>query len=75
MVSEEGGDILETHTKSGAEDLSLHHVNLQDAIRHGQELHCPVQLGVYGVAAVAGANESWFTHRMLTWDDPAKKWG
>ena len=75
IISEESGDILETHTKSGAEDISLHHVNLQASIRHGEELHCPVQLGVYGVAAVDGANESWFTHRMLTWDDPAKKWG
>ena len=74
IVAEGSGDVLETHSKSGAEAIPLHHVNLQNAIRHGEELHCPVQLGAYGVAAVAGANESWFTHRMLTWDDPAKKW-
>ncbi len=74
IVAEEGGEVLESHSKSGAEAIPLHHINLQNSIRHGQQLHCPVQLGVYAVAAVAGANESWVTHRMLTWDDPAKEW-
>ena len=74
IVSEETSEVLQTHTRSGAEEIALHHVNLQEAIRHGEELHCPVQLGVYAVAAVDGANQSWFSHRMLSWDDSARRW-
>ena len=74
IVSEETSEVLQTHTRSGAEEIALHHVNLQDAIRRGEELHCPVQLGVYGVAALDGANQSWLSRRMLSWDDSAQKW-
>ena len=39
------------HKKSGAEDVFLHHRNLQNAIRKGEALNCPVELGYYGVVA------------------------
>ncbi len=74
IVSESDREVLETHEKSGAEDIALHHGNLQGAIRNDEELHCPVELGVYGVTAVRGANQSWFSHRMLEWNDADKKW-
>ncbi len=74
IISESDGEILETHRKSGAEDIALHHVNLQNAIRKDEGLHCPVELGVYGVTAVRGANLSWFSHRLLEWNDTGKKW-
>ena len=39
------------HTKSGAEDILLHHRNLHNAIRKNEALNCPVELGYYGVVA------------------------
>ncbi len=38
-----------THQKKGAEDLTLHHRNLQAAIRTGDALNCDCMLGMYGV--------------------------
>lgn len=74
IVDEESGEVVETHEKSGGENIALHHQNLQAAIRDGDTLHCPVELGVYGLTAVAGANQSWFEKRLLTWDNQAKVW-
>ena len=46
------GEVKEVvHTKSGAEDVLLHHRNLHNAIRKNEPLNCPVELGYYGVVA------------------------
>jgi predicted dehydrogenase len=59
---------LAEHRKSGGEDIVLHHTNFHNHLRHGEELNCPAELGLAGVAAVCMANESWRTGRMLAWD-------
>ena len=67
------GEVLAEHTKSGAEDINLHHTNLHTAIRDGAELNCPVELGMAGVSAVCMANESWRTGQMMGWDPKLEK--
>jgi predicted dehydrogenase len=59
---------LAEHRKTGGEDIVLHHTNLHNHLRNGEELNCPAHLGLAGVAAVCMANESWRTGRMLAWD-------
>ncbi len=71
---EASGEVVETHEKSGGERIDLHHQNLLAAIRDGQPLACPAELGVFGLTAVAGANDSWFQKRMMAWDDSTKSW-
>lgn len=69
IISErEQGKVLETHTKSGAENIGLHHKNHFDTIRGKAELNCPAELGYAGVLAVDMANESWFKGKVLEWD-------
>ncbi len=74
IISESDGAIIEIHQSSGAEDISLHHINLQDAIRSDKELNCPVELGLYAATALIGANQSWLSRRTLKWDDSNNKW-
>ena len=74
IVDEASGETVESHVRTGGEDIGLHHENLLAAIREGQDLKCPAELGAYGVAAVAGANQSWFEKRMMKWDAVAKAW-
>ena len=75
-IVEEGSDaILEIHEKTGAEDEALHHRNLISAMGGTrQELTCPAELGVYGVVAMAGANQSWADKKMLAWDAESQQW-
>jgi len=68
-IVDENGDVVESHTKTGGEDVTLHHKNLQAAIRDGEPLKCPVELGVYGMVPVVMANESCFQNRSMRWDD------
>ncbi len=68
IVAEKGGEIVETHKKTGGEDLSLHHRNLHGAIRDGVALHCPVELGLHGLVAARMGNLSWFQQKMVAWD-------
>jgi predicted dehydrogenase len=56
------------HTKTGAENVGLHHRNLQNAIRKGEELKCGVDLGYYGVVAANLGNESYRRRQYLAWD-------
>ncbi|MPY89923.1 MAG: gfo/Idh/MocA family oxidoreductase [Luteitalea sp.] len=74
IVDEESREVVETHKKSGDESIPLHYGNFHAAIRHGEALNCPATLGLYGVVAVAGANQSWFERRMLAWDATTRKW-
>jgi predicted dehydrogenase len=57
-----------THTKSGAEDLALHHRNLQNAIRKNEELNCDCNLGYYGVVAAEMGNWSYRKRKYMKWD-------
>lgn len=63
----EGLELRETHEKSGAEDVGLMHRNFHAAIREGAPLHCPAELGHYGVVACVLANEAWRQGAVMHW--------
>ena len=69
IISEKDGKVIESHKKTGGEDLVPHHKNHHDAIRNGAELNCPPELGLYGVAAARMGNLSWFEQKTVAWDD------
>ncbi len=73
IVSQKDGKVVETHEKTGGEDVVPHHKNHHAAIRHGAELNCPPELGLYGVVAVRMGNLSWFKRRMMEWNDRKRK--
>lgn len=73
VAKDKDGKVLAEHKKSGAEDVSLHHTNLHNHMRNGEELNCPVELGMAGVVAVNMANESWRSSRMMGWDTENEK--
>jgi predicted dehydrogenase len=57
-----------THKKTGAEDVTLHHRNLQAAIRKNEMLKCDHKLGFYGVVACMMGVQSFRNRRYLKWD-------
>jgi predicted dehydrogenase len=57
-----------TYEKKGAESLTLHHRNLQAAIRENQPLNCDATLGLYGVAICDMAVASFRQRQYLKWD-------
>jgi predicted dehydrogenase len=57
-----------SYEKKGAEDLTLHHRNLQAAIRENQPLNCDATLGLYGVVLCDMAVESYRKRQYLKWD-------
>jgi predicted dehydrogenase len=57
-----------THRKSGAEALDLHHRNLLNAIRKGEELKCPAELGYYGVVACDLGVQAFRKQQYMKWD-------
>ena len=59
--------------KTGAEEVDLHHRNLQAAIRGGEKLRCDAQLGLYGVAVCEMAVESYRRRQYLKWDPGKQK--
>jgi predicted dehydrogenase len=61
------------HKKSGGEDITLHHRNLQNAIRGGEVLKCDVMTGYYGVVAVRLAVESYRKSKYMKWDARREK--
>ena len=42
VAKDKDGKVLGEHKKSGAEDIKLHHTNLHNHLRNGEELNCPV---------------------------------
>ena len=56
------------HKKSGKEDTVLHHKNLHNAIRLGEALKTPVELGYYGVVASQVGVQSLRKQQYMTWD-------
>jgi len=67
------GASLFTHKKNGAEDVTLHHRNLQAAIRKNEPLKCDHNLGLYGVVACMMGVESFRNRKYLKWDQQNKK--
>lgn len=63
-----GGDGGYTYKKNGAEDITLHHRNLQNAIRKNEALKCDYNLGLYGVIACLMGVESLRQRKYLKWD-------
>jgi predicted dehydrogenase len=61
------------HKKTGAEDITLHHRNLQNAIRGGEALKCDVMTGYYGIVAVRLAVESYRRSKCMKWDARREK--
>lgn len=57
-----------TYEKKGAENVTLHHRNLQAAIRKNEPLNCDCMLGMYGVAVCEMAVESFRHRHYLKWD-------
>jgi predicted dehydrogenase len=57
-----------TYVKTGAEDLTLHHRNLQQAIRTSAPLNCDCMLGMYGVVLCDMAVQSYRKRQYLQWD-------
>ena len=72
IISGTGEDETEsrpfTFIKSGAEDVTLHHRNLQNAIRENEPLKCDHNLGLYGVVACMMGVESLRQRKYLKWD-------
>jgi len=62
------GDNVFVHKKTGAEDVTLHHRNLQAAIREGEILKCDQTLGYYGVVVCMMGVESFRQRKYLKWD-------
>jgi len=68
------GEVKEVvHTKSGAEDILLHHRNLHNAIRKNEALNCPVELGYYGVVASEMGVLSLRRRAYMKWDKKAQR--
>lgn len=67
-IKSDDGEVIESHTKTGGEDVDPHHRNHHKAIREGAELNCPAELGLAGVVPVRMANLSWFDQKMYVWD-------
>ncbi len=60
------------YKKHGGEDITLHHRNLQAAIRKGEALKCDQNLGFYGVVACMMGVESYRKRKYLKWDTGIK---
>jgi predicted dehydrogenase len=67
-----GGNKQFTHIKTGAEDITLHHRNLQAAIRKNEPLKCDHNLGFYGVVACMMGVQSMRNRKYLKWDPQNK---
>jgi predicted dehydrogenase len=59
---------LIVHQKVGGEDVTLHHRNLQAAIRSNEPLKCDCMLGYYGVVACEMGVQSYRKRKMVAWD-------
>jgi len=62
-----------THTKTGGEDMKLHHHNLHNAIRHGEELACDVEIGFNTALACQMTVESFRKKQSVSWDADAQE--
>ncbi len=67
------GDKVFTYKKHGAEDVTLHHRNLQAGIRTNEAIKCDHNLGFYGVVACMMGVESFRQRKYLKWDAQNKR--
>lgn len=67
----ESGEIV--YQKTGAEDITLHHRNLLNAIRKGEPLKCDQNLGYYGVVVCMMGVQSFRENAYLQWDKNKQK--
>lgn len=74
ITSVDDGEVIDTHEKTGGEDMRLHHHNLHEAIRTGVPVKCPAELGMYGVAATEGVVRSAHENKMCNWDPINRNW-
>ncbi len=63
----------DSHKKSGAENIGLHHRNLIAAIRRNAPLKCDCMLGYYGVVACGLGVESFRKQKYMRWDARKEK--
>jgi len=61
------------YKKTGAEDVTLHHRNLLNAIRKGEVLKCDQYLGYYGVVVCMMGVQSFRERAYLRWDAADEK--
>ena len=61
------------HKKTGAEDILLHHRNLQNAIRSNEALKCDSTTGLYAIVAVRLAVDSYRKRKYMAWDRQREK--
>ncbi len=73
IVDSGSGEVVQSHERTGGEDVDPHHRNHHLAIREGAELNCPPELGLYGVVACNMANDSWRQKRMLAWNESRQR--
>lgn len=62
-----------TYEKTGGEDMRLHHHNLHNAIRFGEDLRCDVELGFHASMVCQMAVESMRKRQYLAWDARRRK--
>lgn len=67
------GEGIITHEKTGAEDITLHHRNLQASIRTDAPLNCDHKLGYYGVVACTMGVQSFRKRKYLRWNAQKEK--
>ena len=61
------------YEKKGAEDVTLHHRNLQAAIRKGEPLKCDAELGYRGVVVTMMGVMSFRNRKYMKWDAAGQK--
>jgi len=61
------------YDKKGGEDVTLHHRNLQAAIRKGEALKCDADLGFRGVVVTMMGVMSFRNRKYMKWDAAAQK--
>jgi hypothetical protein len=64
---------LLVYKKTGAEDVKLHHQNLHNAIRKGEQLNCDAQLGYYGMVVTLMGVESFRKQAYIKWNPEKEK--
>lgn len=61
------------YRKQGDEDLTLHHRNLLNAVRMGEEIKCPAELGYHGVVVTSMGVESLRKQAYMKWNARKEK--
>ncbi len=61
------------YRKTGGEDVTLHHGNLQNAIRGGEPLRCDHMLGYHGVVVTMMGVESLRRRKYLKWNSQKQR--